>query len=130
PILTAVPPDSTRGRPGASSTHGGNPHVQARKGQAEDVMWVYDRPDGGRGFGITGAHFHRNWSDENFRKVVLNALLCMTQIEVPAEGVVSTVTSDDLLQNLDPKKKIVLIAGKPSHPPGMHEFRAGMLLLQ
>jgi type 1 glutamine amidotransferase len=27
-------------------------------------------------------------------------------------------------------KKIVLIAGRPSHPPGMHEFRAGMLLLQ
>src|SRR5690349_6088938 len=27
-------------------------------------------------------------------------------------------------------KKIVLIAGKPSHPPGMHEFRAGSLLLQ
>ncbi len=28
------------------------------------------------------------------------------------------------------EKKIVLIAGKPSHPPGMHEFRAGCLLLQ
>ncbi|HMJ88938.1 MAG TPA: hypothetical protein VK530_03935, partial [Candidatus Acidoferrum sp.] len=27
-------------------------------------------------------------------------------------------------------KKIVLIAGKPSHPIGMHEFRAGCLLLQ
>ena len=27
-------------------------------------------------------------------------------------------------------KKIILIAGKPSHPPGMHEFRAGSLLLQ
>jgi hypothetical protein len=27
-------------------------------------------------------------------------------------------------------KKIVLIAGKASHPPGMHEFRAGCLLLQ
>lgn len=27
-------------------------------------------------------------------------------------------------------KKIVLIAGRPSHPPGMHEFRAGCLLLQ
>jgi hypothetical protein len=27
-------------------------------------------------------------------------------------------------------KKIILIAGKPSHPPGMHEFRAGCLLLQ
>ncbi len=28
------------------------------------------------------------------------------------------------------EKKLVLIAGKPSHPPGMHEFRAGCLLLQ
>jgi type 1 glutamine amidotransferase len=28
------------------------------------------------------------------------------------------------------KKKLVLIAGKPSHPPRMHEFRAGSLLLQ
>src|SRR2546421_12749976 len=27
-------------------------------------------------------------------------------------------------------KKIVLIAGKPSHGPGEHEFRAGCLLLQ
>ena len=27
-------------------------------------------------------------------------------------------------------KKIVLIAGRPSHPPGMHEFRAGSLLLK
>ena len=26
--------------------------------------------------------------------------------------------------------KIILIAGRPSHPPGAHEHRAGMLLLQ
>src|SRR2546426_3031879 len=130
PILTAVPPENTRGSPGTSSTHGGNPHVQARKGQPEHVMWTYDRPDGGRGFGITGAHFHRNWGDDNFRKAVLNALLWIAKIDVPAEGVISTATPDDLLQNLDPKKKIVLIAGKPSHPPGMHEFRAVMLLLK
>src|SRR6187431_3716340 len=26
--------------------------------------------------------------------------------------------------------RIVLIAGRPSHPPGMHEFRAGSMLLQ
>src|SRR6188768_3335133 len=30
----------------------------------------------------------------------------------------------------DGKKKLVIIAGKPSHPPRMHEFRAGSLLLQ
>ncbi len=27
-------------------------------------------------------------------------------------------------------RQIVLIAGRPSHPPGMHEFRAGVLLFQ
>src|SRR5438876_8710123 len=27
-------------------------------------------------------------------------------------------------------KRILLIAGQPSHPPGMHEFRAGCLLLK
>ncbi len=27
-------------------------------------------------------------------------------------------------------RKLIFIAGKPSHPPGMHEFRAGALLLQ
>nr|MDQ3349422.1 hypothetical protein [Acidobacteriota bacterium] len=29
-----------------------------------------------------------------------------------------------------PSKQIVLIAGRPSHPPGMHEFRAGVMLFQ
>ncbi len=30
----------------------------------------------------------------------------------------------------DGKKKLVLIAGKPSHPPLMHEFRAGTTVLE
>ncbi|MFM8471635.1 MAG: hypothetical protein ACKODH_17005 [Limisphaerales bacterium] len=30
----------------------------------------------------------------------------------------------------DKPRKLVLIAGKPSHPPGMHEFRAASLLLE
>src|SRR4051812_41383046 len=30
----------------------------------------------------------------------------------------------------DGRKKLVIIAGKPSHPPRMHEFHAGSLLLQ
>ncbi len=34
PILTAVPPDSTRGKPGANDAHGGNPEVQKHKGEA------------------------------------------------------------------------------------------------
>jgi hypothetical protein len=105
PILTAVPPDRTRGKEGDNSPHGGNPHVQARKGMPEHVMWVTERPDGGRGFGITGAHFHRNWGDENFRRVVLNSILWIAKADVPAYGVTSTVTPEDLSTNLDPKGK-------------------------
>jgi hypothetical protein len=105
PILTATPPDKTRGKPGANDPHGGNPHVQARMGQPEHVMWCYERPEGGRGFGFTGAHFHKNWADDNFRKVMLNALLWISGVEVPRDGVVSTVTSEQILENLDPKKK-------------------------
>jgi hypothetical protein len=105
PILSAIPPDRTRGKPGASSSHGGNPHVQARTGKPEDVAWAYERPDGGRGFGLTGAHFHRNWGNENFRKVVLNALIWVAKAEVPSNGVECAITPEDLTKNLDPKEK-------------------------
>ena len=105
PILTATPPDKTRGRPGANETHGGNPEVQKHMGQPEHVMWCHDRPDGGRGFGFTGAHYHKNWADDNFRKVVLNALLWISKMEVPKDGVASTVTPEQIMENLDPKAK-------------------------
>ena len=104
PILTAIPPDRTRGRPGANETHGGNPEVQKHMGEPEHVMWAIQRPDGGRGFGFTGAHYHRNWGDDNFRKTVLNAVLWIAKMEVPADGVESTVTPEQLAANLDPKK--------------------------
>ena len=34
-----------------------------------------------------------------------------------------------LALSLSAATKVVLIAGKPSHPPGEHEFNAGVLLL-
>jgi hypothetical protein len=103
PILAAIPPDSTRGKPGANETHGGNPEVQKHKGEAETMVWAYERPDGGRGFGFTGAHFHKNWGNENFRKIGLNAILWIAKADIPANGVECTVTPEDLQQNLDPK---------------------------
>lgn len=103
PILTAVPPEKTRGRPGANEPHGGNPAVQQRAGQPEHTMWAFERPDGGRGFGFTGAHYHKNWGNDDFRKVVLNAILWCAKVDVPAGGVESVVTENDLKQNLDRK---------------------------
>ncbi|MCX6949202.1 MAG: hypothetical protein NTX39_06005, partial [Opitutae bacterium] len=78
-------------------------HIIQAAGRAETMMWVYDRPHGSRGFGFTGGHTHLNWGNDNQRKVVLNALLWIAQVEVPQTGVVSSVTAAQLAANLDPK---------------------------
>jgi type 1 glutamine amidotransferase len=103
PILTAIPPDRTRGKPGMNDAHGGNPEVQKHNGELEHMMWVAERPNGGRGFGFTGAHYHKNWGNDNFRKLVLNSILWIAKADVPANGVECVVTDEDLKQNLDPK---------------------------
>jgi type 1 glutamine amidotransferase len=95
PLLVAMPPDRTR-RTEAAAAH---------PGRAEVVAWAVQRPDGGRGFGFTGGHTHANWGNDNFRKLVLNALLWTAGAEVPQGGVESTVTPEELTQNLDPKGK-------------------------
>ena len=103
PILAAVPPESTMSRP--DGPHEGNPEVReaVKRGDLETVAWACQRADGGRGFGFTGAHYHKNWGNDDFRKLVLNAILWTAKIEVPSEGVASQVTDDALQQNLDPK---------------------------
>lgn len=106
PILSAVPSDEVRDGPYVYPK-GPYKHIQEAKGknQAEHMMWAAERPDGGRGVGFTGGHVHRNWGNDSFRKVVLNALLWICKVDVPKDGVGSKVTDDDLKANLDPKKK-------------------------
>ncbi len=105
PILSAHPPKDTLNRP--DDPHAGNPAVREAiaRGEIQHVMWCIERPDGGRGFGFTGAHYHKNWGDDNFRKLVLNALLWIAKVDVPANGVESTVTEGELQANLDPKPR-------------------------
>lgn len=104
PILTDLPPKTTLNR--EDGPHSGNPAVRAaiEKGEPQHVMWAAEREDGGRGFGFTGGHFHRNWGDENFRKIVLNAILWTAKADVPPNGVECSLTPDDLKLNLDAKK--------------------------
>lgn len=103
PVLAAVPPATTMSR--RDGPHEGNPGVRAAValGTPQTVMWLAERPDGGRGFGFTGGHFHLAWKNDDQRKVVLNAILWIAQAEVPAGGVASTITDEDLQANLDPK---------------------------
>lgn len=102
PILVAAPSDEVRDGPYVYPK-GPYEHIQANKGRAETMMWAVERPDGGRGFGFTGGHFHDNWGNDEFRKVVLNALLWVAKADVPPGGVKSKVVAEDLNANLDPK---------------------------
>jgi hypothetical protein len=115
-ILSAVPPDATRERP--DGPHSNNPAVRAAKGKGERevLAWAYERPEGGRGFGCTGAHFHRNWANDDFRRMMLNALVWTAGLEVPADGVVSAVTAEEMAANLDDKAPKPKPAAKQPEP--------------
>lgn len=104
PILVDTPSDEVRDGP---YVHPKGPyeHVVADRGKAETMMWVMERANGGRGFGFTGGHTHAHWGDPNQRKILLNALLWIAKVDVPAQGVVDNITAADLTQNLDDKKK-------------------------
>jgi type 1 glutamine amidotransferase len=102
PIVVARPDDATR-KGVSSSPRGPYPHIAAASGREEVLGWAVERPDGGRGFGFTGAHAHKNWGDPSFRKLVLNAILWSAKLDVPSDGVECKVSEDDLKQNLDAK---------------------------
>ena len=103
PILSVVPPANTINQP--DGTHSSNPWVRSEvaRGVPQTLMWAFNRPTGGRGFGFTGGHFHKNWGNESFRRLVLNALVWAAGAEVPSGGIVSTVSPDLLQANQDPK---------------------------
>ena len=102
-VLTAVPDPSTTNRD--DGPHEDNPVVRelVARGEPQIMAWAATREDGGRSFGFTGGHFHRNWGNENVRKLVLNAILWTAKIEVPSNGVTSVLSPGQLDENLDPK---------------------------
>ena len=103
PVLVAKPSDETRDGPYVHP-RGPYPHIQAAKGREEAVLWTIERPDGGRGFGFTGGHYHRNWQHDEYRKVIMNAICWLAGLDVARLGFGSSAVSDDELgRNLDPK---------------------------
>lgn len=69
-------------------------HAQYRGGQAvvesqpelATVAWAYQRPDGGRSFGFSGAHYLVALDQPMLRRTLLNAMLWSAGLEVPPEG--------------------------------------------
>ena len=119
PILSDLPPPETLKRKDGSRS--GNPHVRkaVANGESQHVAWAYERQKGkGRGFGFTAGHMHMNWKDDDYRKIMLNAIVWTTGLAVPAKGVPSTTPSDkEMHANLDPKGKGKKPAPKPVAKP-------------
>lgn len=91
PVLQAVPGVETLGDDGPRS---GNPAVRAAVSRREPqtLAWVFE-PNGRRAFGFTGGHYHRNWTEPNVRKLVLNGIVWTAGIDVPRDGVSSVVAA-------------------------------------
>jgi type 1 glutamine amidotransferase len=57
----------------------------------EIVSWCVEREDSGRGFAIVMPHFYKNWAMEDLRCFILNGIVWTAKMDVPAEGVKSTL---------------------------------------
>ncbi|MEM9018609.1 MAG: ThuA domain-containing protein [Verrucomicrobiota bacterium] len=136
-ILTAVPTKERINRYISWTAEG-----KAGLGKPQTLLWAVERSDGGRGVGFTGGHWHRNWAIEEYRKLVLNAVVWIAGAEVPEGGVSSEqVTETQLNENLDEKKEMVHVSlpsesdlwqapasekpiGKPKKPKGKAKPKA------
>jgi hypothetical protein len=89
PVLQAVAPENSLGQDGLRS---GNPTVRAAVARRvpQTLGWIFEGA-GVRTFGFTGGHYHRNWSDKNFRKLVLNGIVWTAGVPVPPSGIETTV---------------------------------------
>jgi type 1 glutamine amidotransferase len=100
-VLKAVPDDEARSGK-TSWPRGPRKDIQDARGREETLLWTTERPDGGRGVGFTGAHFHWNFGDDGFRKLVLNSIVWVAGLDVPEAGIETrTPTREELEENQD-----------------------------
>ena len=108
PLFAAIPPASTMSR--KDGPHEGNPEVRkaVAEGKPQEMAWAFDRADGvGRGFGFTGAHYHKNWGEPNFRRLVVNAILWTAHVDIPAGGAKCDLDPADLEQEPRQERQIM-----------------------
>jgi type 1 glutamine amidotransferase len=65
-------------------------------GQSHTVAWAWERPDAGRSFGFSGLHFHKNWEQASYRRMVTQAILWTLKRDIPETGIAVEVSDKDL----------------------------------
>jgi len=68
------------------------------KDKDQTVGWVYERPNsnGGRSFGNTLGHFHKNFRDQGLRRDLINGILWTAHCDVPPDGAPCKLTEKEL----------------------------------
>ena len=56
------------------------------EGQDETVAWAWERGDGGRSFGFSGGHYHKNWELAGYRRLMLQGILWTAKQPIPKAG--------------------------------------------
>jgi len=76
----------------------------AAKDKPVTVGWAFERPGGGRSFATTLGHFYRNFQEEAFRRMVINAILWTAQLEIPKSGAMVGLSKEQLALPPQPRK--------------------------
>jgi type 1 glutamine amidotransferase len=68
------------------------------KEKDQTVGWVYERPEsnGGRSFGNTLGHFHKNFCSPGFRQDLINGILWTAHCDIPSDGAPCKLTEKEL----------------------------------
>ncbi len=77
--------------------------VTEKMGKEVVVGWAFERPDGGRSFSTTLGHPYKNFQDDRFRRMVVNAILWTAKIDIPKDG--APIDIDEKSLALPPKQK-------------------------
>jgi hypothetical protein len=66
----------------------------------------YCTTENGRSIGITYGHYYGNWQRDDYRKLILNAIVWTAGVDVPSSSVQSPFVMDEEMENtLAPVKK-------------------------
>ncbi len=115
PVLSDLPPLKTiHGGGKQTSGRGGNPDVwkAVSEGNRQHLAWAYNRQDGGRGFGFTGLHLHKNLGNDSFRTILLNGVAWVTGLKIPSNGVASKTPTAAELDKIIDESRAAIKAGK------------------
>jgi hypothetical protein len=68
------------------------------EGTPQTIAWTYQRPNSrdGRSFGCVAGHYHKNFGNDLFRKLLINGILWTAHVEVPPHGAPCRIEPRDL----------------------------------